>query len=264
MDDPREVRTACRRGAHRAPTSGLAPGYVQANLAILPAAAAEDFLAFCRRNPKPCPVLAVSEPGDPTLPALADDLDLRTDAPSYRIYRDGEYVEDAPDILDLWEEDFVGFALGCSFSFEEALLRAGLRIRHMEAGTNVPMFRTNIETAPAGPFRGPMVVSMRPFAPAEAIRAVEITARFPKVHGAPVHLGLPHLIGIPDLGAPWQGDPVDVGADELPVFWACGITPQSAIEAARLPLFIAHTPGHMLVSDVRNADLAVGAVGEAS
>ncbi len=253
----RDVRLACRSGTHDKHTSGLAPGYVQANLAILPAAHADDFLRFCQRNPKPCPVLAVSEPGAVALPGLAADLDIRTDVPGYRVFRDGAHAGDVADILDLWQDDFVTFALGCSFSFEEALIEGGIGVRHIDLGVNVPMYRSNIATLAAGPFAGPMVVSMRPFKPADAIRAIQITSRFPGVHGAPVHIGLPRHIGIADLSRPWQGDAVPVGEDELPVFWACGITPQAVILDAGLPLFITHTPGFMLVTDLKNAMLSL-------
>lgn len=255
--DPRAVRRAVRSGAHRVHTAGLAPGYVQGNLCIVPRAYADDFFVFCQRNPKPCPLLGATDPGDPRLPALGEDLDIRTDVPSYRVFRDGEYVEDVRDIRDLWRDDLVAFVLGCSFSFEEALIEAGLRLRYVEQGTNVPMFLTDIDTAPAGPFRGKLVVSMRPFTPADAIRAIQITTRFPTVHGAPVHIGKPELIGIEDIGRPWVGDPTEVRDDELPVFWACGVTPQSVVRNARPPLCITHTPGHMLVTDLRNASLAV-------
>ncbi len=253
----RDVRLACRAGKHRRQTSGLAPGFVQANLAIMPSAFADDFLRFCQRNPKPCPVLAVSEPGSTNLPDLANDLDIRTDAPGYRIFRDGENRGDVVDLLDVWQDDLVTFALGCSFSFEEALMEGGLGVRHIEQDVNVPMYRSSIPTVAAGPFAGPMVVSMRPFAPADAIRAIQITSRFPGVHGAPVHIGFPQRIGIVDLSQPWQGDAVSIGADELPVFWACGITPQAVALEARLPFFIAHTPGQMLVTDMKNSALAV-------
>ncbi len=234
----REARLLARAGfdGH---TAGLAPGYVQGNLVILPQAQAFDFLRFCVRNPKPCPLLAVSEPGDPHLPELGEDLDLRTDLPRYRIWREGELEAEVPEIGPFWRPDLVAFVLGCSFSFEEALLRAGIRLRHLERGCNVPMYRTSIPCAPAGPFHGPLVVSMRPLAPADAIRAVQITGRFPAVHGAPVHLGDPRAIGIADLARPDYGDPVPVEAHEIPVFWACGVTPQAVLRATRPPSCVA-------------------------
>lgn len=255
LRDSRTARQAIRSGAHASHTAGVAPGYVQGNLCILPREYAKDFQDFCERNPKPCPLLAVSEPGDPRLPALAADLDIRTDVPSYRVFRDGEFVEDLPDIRHLWRDDLVAFVLGCSFSFEEALIEAGVPVRHIAQGKNVPMYLTSIDTAPAGPFRGKLVVSMRAFTPANAIRAIEITARYPRVHGAPVHIGKPELIGIQDLGTPWVGDATEVRDDELPVFWACGVTPQSVVRNARPPLCITHTPGHMVVTDLTNASL---------
>ena len=251
------ARLAIRSGAHRGPTAGLAPGYVQANLAILPADLAHDFLRFCTRNPKPCPLLASAEPGDPALPQLARDLDVRTDLPGYRVWREGEIIAEPDDITSWWRGDLVSFAIGCSFSFEEALMADGIPVRHIEQGCNVPMFRTNLPTVPAGPFHGPVVVSMRPMRPADAIRAVQVTSRFPGVHGAPVHIGRPDLIGIADLQAPDYGDPVPVGPDELPVFWACGVTPQAVVAAARPPFCITHAPGRMLVTDLRNTSLAL-------
>jgi len=255
--DPLAVRRAVRTGAHAGHTAGLAPGYVQGNVCILPREYADDFHRFCQRNPKPCPLLAASDPGDPRLPTLAADLDMRTDVPRYRVFRDGEFVEEITDIRHLWRDDLVAFALGCSFSFEEALMQAGLPLRYVEQGKNVPMFLTSIDTVPAGPFHGKMVVSMRPFRPADAIRAIQITTRFPTVHGAPVHIGKPELIGIEDIDQPWVGDPTEVRDDELPVFWACGVTPQSVVRNARPPLCITHSPGHMLVTDVRNSTLAL-------
>ncbi len=258
MDDPREVRRAIRSGAHATHTAGLAPGHVQGNLCVLPRAQANDFLLFCQRNPKPCPLLGVAEPGDWRLPALGADLDLRTDVPRYRVFRDGRQEEDVADLRELWRDDLVSFVLGCSFSFEQALTDAGLPLRYVEEGRNVPMFRTNIDTVPAGPFRGKLVVSMRPFRPADAIRAIQVTSRYPTVHGAPVHIGRPELIGIEDLSRPWVGDATEVREDELPLFWACGVTPQSVVLEARVPFCITHVPGHMLVTDLKNADLALG------
>lgn len=250
------ARQRIRRGEHTGQTSGVAPGHVQGNLMILPQDLAADFLLFCQRNPQPCPVLAVSEPGNPLLPSLGRDVDIRSDIPRYRVWRDGVLVDEPTDIAALWRDDLVSFVLGCSFSFEQALLEAGVPLRHIERGCNVPMFRTNIACRPAGPFHGPMVVSMRPMKPADAIRAVQITSRFPSVHGAPVHLGLPHLIGIQDIGKPDFGEAVEVRDDELPVFWACGVTPQSVAMAVKPPFCITHSPGSMLVTDLLNHHLA--------
>ncbi len=251
-----QARLACRAGM-AATTAGIAKGFVQGNLAILPEKFAAAFHRFCQFNPKPCPIIGMSEVGDPRIPALGLDLDIRTDLPRYRIWRDGEVVEEPTDIMAYWRDDLVAFVLGCSFSFEEPLLAEGLRIKHIELNVRVPMYRTNIACQSAGPFAGPMVVSMRPFKPADAIRAVQITTRFPAVHGAPVHLGHPHLIGIKDISTPDYGDPVPVEADEIPVFWACGVTPQAVIAAARLPFAITHAPGLMLVTDLQNKHLAV-------
>jgi uncharacterized protein YcsI (UPF0317 family) len=251
------ARLAIRRNQHDGPTSGLAPGFVQANLAILPQALAQDFLQFCRLNPKPCPLIGVSVPGDPSVPALGEDLDIRTDLPRYRIWRNGALVEEPTDIRKWWRNDLVTFAIGCSFSFEEALLDAGIELRHMTCNCTVPMYRTSVETVAAGPFHGPLVVSMRPMKPADAIRAIQITTRFPSVHGAPVHIGKPQSIGIKDLARPDWGDAVPVGNDELPVFWACGVTPQSVIMTVRPDFCITHYPSAMLVTDRRNIEFAI-------
>jgi uncharacterized protein YcsI (UPF0317 family) len=255
--DPRALRHAARYGAFAGVTAGLAPGYVQGNVCILPRPFAEDFRLYCERNPKPCPLLAVSGPGDPRLPSLGEDLDIRTDVPRYRVFRHGKLADEVTDIRDLWSADMVAFAIGCSFSFEEALAEAGVPLRYVAEGRNVAMYLSNIETEPAGPFRGPMAVSMRPLKAADAILAIQITARFPKAHGAPVHIGKPELIGIDDLDRPFAGDRIEVRADELPVFWACGITPQAAVLRAKPPICITHAPGHMLVTDVRNSELAL-------
>lgn len=249
-------RLRIRDGAFTGPTAGLAPGHVQANLAILPRALALDFLRFAQANPKPCPVLAVSESGDPRLPTLGADLDIRTDVPRYRVWRNGELVAEPTDLRDVWRDDLVTFAIGCSFSFEEALIDDGIEIRHITVGSNVPMYRTNIPCVPAGVFSGPLVVSMRPMKPADAIRAVQITSRFPSVHGAPVHLGFPASIGIADIGKPDYGDPVPIGPEEMPVFWACGVTPQAVVAQVRPEFCITHAPGSMLVTDLRNTTLS--------
>ncbi len=250
------VRQRIRSGEITGHTSGLADQHVQGNVVILPQSLAADFLGFCQKNPKPCPLLTVSEPGEFLLPALGANVDIRTDVPRYRVWRNGELVEQPAEISALWRDDLVTFVIGCSFSFEQALLEAGLPLRHIEQGKNVAMFRSMIATEPVGPFSGPMVVSMRPFSAAAAIRAVEITSRFPKVHGAPVHIGSPHLIGIRDLSKPDYGDAVDVRDDEIPVFWACGVTPQAAIAQAKPDFCITHAPGAMLITDLLNHQLA--------
>lgn len=254
----KDTRLACRSGLLTEQTSGLAPGFAQANLAILPAALAGDFLLFCQRNPKPCPLLDVTEPGSAVPCRAAPDADLRTDLPKYRVWRDGRLVDELTDLRDIWQDDFVSFVIGCSFTFEAALLRAAIPVRHIELGVNVPMYRTNVACQGAGVFHGPLVVSMRPLKPADAIRAVQITSRFPAVHGAPVHIGLPEQIGISDMSRPDFGDSVPIAADELPVFWACGVTPQAVAMAARPPLMITHSPGCMFVTDLRDEELAVG------
>lgn len=252
---PAALRLACRAGTWRRPTSGACAGFVQANLMVVPAEAAFDFLLFCQRNPKPCPVLEVVEAGR-VEPALAAGADLRTDLPAYRVYRDGRLVDERAEVQDLWREDLVSFLIGCSFSFEEALAQAGVPLRHLEACSNVPMYRTGVATAPAGRFRGPLVVSMRPIPARLVPLAVQVTSRFEKVHGAPVQVGEPAALRIADLSRPDWGDPVEVRPGEVPVFWACGVTPQAAALASRLPFCITHAPGHMLVTDLPNAALA--------
>jgi uncharacterized protein YcsI (UPF0317 family) len=254
---PQELRNKIRSGEHSGITSGFAAGHVQCNIVILPSTQANDFLRFCQLNPKPCPLIAMSnKPGDFSLPPLGN-IDIRTDVPRYRVFRDGQLNEEIDDISSLWRDDLVTFALGCSFSFEEALLADGLEVRNVTNCVNVPMYRTDIDCNPAGAFAGKMVVSMRPFKAADAIRAVQICTRFPSVHGAPIHLGDPSHIGIADLGQPDYGDAVSLSDDELPVFWACGVTPQVALETAKLPFAITHSPGCMLVTDLRNSQLAV-------
>ena len=251
------LRAHIRAGEHTGNTSGLAPGYVQCNIVILPQDWAGDFLKFCQLNPKPCPLIAsAANPGDTGLPALGD-IDIRTDVPSYRIFENGEFVSEVNDIEDFWRDDLVTFALGCSFSFEEALLADGLDVRNVSEGVNVPMYRSAIDCLPAGPFAGKMVVSMRPFVAADAIRAIQICTRFPAVHGAPVHLGEPTLIGISNIKKPDYGDAVTIHRNELPVFWSCGVTPQIALENARPPFCVTHRPGCMLVTDMPNSKLAV-------
>jgi uncharacterized protein YcsI (UPF0317 family) len=251
------ARRAVRDGSHCGPTSGLAPGFVQGNLAILPQALAADFLRFCQLNPKPCPLIGTSAPGNWRVPELGADLDIRTDIPRYRVWRNGKLVDEPETLNEVWRDDLVSFVIGCSFSFEEALMADGIEIRHIAQRCNVPMYRTSVATQAAGPFHGPLVVSMRPMKPADAIRAVQITSRFPAVHGAPVHIGKPELIGISDLMKPDYGDAVPVGDDELPVFWACGVTPQSVIATVKPEFCITHYPGSMLVTDRKNSEFAV-------
>jgi uncharacterized protein YcsI (UPF0317 family) len=254
---PQAERRRIRAREHVNHTAGLADGFVQANICILPKAWADDFLLFCQRNPKPCPLLSVGDVGDPMLPELGNDIDIRSDVPAYCVFRDGKLVEEVTDITHLWRDDLVTFALGCSFSFESALLEAGIPLKHIERGESVSMYVTGVDTTPAGRFSGKLVVSMRPLTAANAIRAVQVTSRFPRVHGAPVHLGEPALIGIEDLRKPYLGiGTTEVAPDELPVFWACGVTPHSAIQAARPPFSITHKPGHMLITDLRNTSLA--------
>ena len=252
---PAQVRAACRAGTLDRPTSGLADGFVQANLMVVPREAAFDFLLFCQRNPKPCPLVEVVEAGT-VEPRCAPGADLRTDLPRYRVYRDGRLVEERTEVRALWTDDLVAFLIGCSFSFEEALAEAGVPLRHVEACSNVPMYRTGVPTTPAGRFHGPLVVSMRPVPASLVPLAVRVTSRFERVHGAPVHVGEPAALGIADVARPDYGDPVEIRPGELPVFWACGVTPQAAALASRLPFCITHAPGFMFVSDLTNGSLA--------
>lgn len=244
------IRRRIRAGDHDGHTAGLAAGKLQCNLAILPEAYALDFLRFCQRNPKPCPVVGVGDTGNPMLPTLGQDIDIRSDVPRYRVFKDGEFAEEVTEITGLWTQELVTVALGCSFTFENALVRAGIPVRHIEMGRNVPMFRTGIDLVPAGPFGGQMVVTMRPLKADRIDEARAISAKYPQAHGAPIAVGDPEKIGISDLGAPDYGDPVDINPGEVPVFWACGVTPQNVLKAAKLPICITHAPGHMLITDI--------------
>jgi uncharacterized protein YcsI (UPF0317 family) len=253
---PKELRNLIRSRQWTAPTSGAASGYLQANLVMLPAEEAFNFLLFCVRNPKPCPLLDVLEPGQ-VEPIIAPGADLRTDLPRYHIFEKGEFRTEKEDVSGDFTDDMVSFLLGCSFSFENAMLAAGLPIRNMEENKNVSMYVTNKNCIPAGPFSSRMVVSMRPMTPEQAVRAVQVTTRFHLTHGAPVHLGDPSKIGIDNLDKPDFGDAVTIKSDEIPVFWACGVTSQLAARSAPLSRVITHAPGHMLVSDLRDEDLTI-------
>ncbi|MGH1539720.1 MAG: putative hydro-lyase [Arenicella sp.] len=251
------IRQQIRCGDFVNNTSGVLPGLVQGNVVILTKEWAQDFLTFCENNPISCPLIAVSEVGDASLPGLGDDIDIRTDVPGYSVYRDGELVESRSEINDLWQPDMVAFVLGCSFSFEEALIKAGISVRNIDMGVNVSMYETSIQTLASAKFHGNLVVSMRPFNAQDTIKAIQITSRFPKVHGAPIHLGDPSLIGIKNIYEPEYGCPVEIKSNEIPVFWGCGVTPQVAIRNAKPPICITHVPGKMLITDKRNADYEV-------
>lgn len=244
-----DIRTLARSGQLAGPTCGLAPDYLQANLVVVPRDLASDFLRFCQLNPKPCPLLDVTDAGSWEPRKVARGADVRTDVPRYRVYERGALVEEPTDIVRLWRDDLVAFLLGCSLSFEAAMQRAGLPVRHLDEGRNVPMYRTNLACVASGPFRGPLVVTMRPLSPAQAIEAIVITSRYPQAHGAPVHFGDPHAIGIPNLARPDFGDAVTVRPDEVPVFWACGVTPQAVLMEAKLDFAVTHSPGCMFVTD---------------
>jgi uncharacterized protein YcsI (UPF0317 family) len=258
-DEPREVTPERARALFRdglvTPTAGWCPGRTQANLIAVPRAQAYDVLLFAQRNPRSCPLLDVSEPGETSTPLF--DGDLRTDLPAYRVYVDGEAAGEVPDVREQWRDDMVAFLIGCSFTFEEALVDARVPLRHVEQGRNVPMFRTDVPCRPAGSMSGPMVVSMRPIPAGLVADAVRVTSRYPSVHGAPVHVGDPSLLGITHLDRPDFGDPVEFHDGDVPVFWACGVTPQAAVMATRPPLAICHAPGHMAITDGRDVDLLV-------
>lgn len=253
---PQELRELIRSQKWTQPTTGACPGNIQANLVMLPETAAFEFLLFCVRNPKPCPILDVLEPGA-FEPTIAPGADLRTDLPLYRVFAEGELQNEVQDVSDVFQEDMVSFLLGCSFSFENAMLATDLPIRNLEEGKNVSMYTTDRDCRSAGRFRSKMVVSMRPMTPAQAVRAVQVTTRFHQTHGAPVHLGDPEKIGISDLSKPDFGDAVTILPDEIPVFWACGVTSQLAAISAPLPRVITHSPGHMFVSDLKDEDLTI-------
>lgn len=246
---PEELRAKIRAGAWTGPTAGLAPGYVQANLATLPVDVADDFEAYCRANPAALPLLERTDVGSSVPVRLAPTADLRTDLPRYRLYRDGRLIEEPTDIVTLWRADYVAFLIGCSFSFDAFLVEAGIEIRHALLGRNVPMYVTDRMTAPSEPFSGPLVVTMRPV-PEDALRRVaELTARYPSAHGAPIQIGSPESLGIADLGSPSYGDPAPIAPGEVPVFWPCGVTSQAAAVHSRAPIMITHAPGHMLITD---------------
>lgn len=255
---PRELRLRMRRGEWLAPTSGLAPGFAQANLVVVPHETAYDFLVFCQRNPKPCPLIEVTDPGSPEPVRSAPGADLRTDLPRYRVYRRGRLESEEREITRYWRDDLVAFLLGCSFTFEAAMRRAGIPVRHIADARNVPMYVTNLACRPAGALHGPMVVSMRPLPAQDVPRSILVTARYTQAHGAPVHVGDPAAIGVRNLARPEFGDPPRIEPGEVPVFWACGVTPQAVAMAAGVELMITHAPGHMFITDLLDEDLAAG------
>ena len=251
---PAQVRALIRQGVIDFPTAGMCRGYAQANLVILPPEYAADFEEYARLNPFPCPILEIIK-GTPQTHAMGEGANICTDIPRYRVYENGVFTKEPTDASAYWKEGCVGFLIGCSFSFEEALMAAGIEVRHIAQGRNVPMYKTNIQTVKAGPFEGPMVCSMRPMTPENAQKAYEITAKMPNVHGAPVHMGDPAAVGVADIMKPDYGDAVDIYEGEIPVFWPCGVTPQAAIENAKPPIVITHAPGHMFITDILNKDL---------
>lgn len=251
---PAEVRQLIREGVIDFPTAGMCRGYAQANLVILPPEYAADFEEYAKRNPFPCPILEIIK-GTPDTHAMGEGGNICTDIPRYRVYENGVFTKELTDASGYWKEGYVGFLIGCSFSFEEALMAAGIEVRHIAQGRNVPMYKTNIQTVKAGPFEGPMVCSMRPMTLENAQKAYDITAKMPNVHGAPVHMGDPAQVGVTDVMKPDYGDAVDIYEGEIPVFWPCGVTPQAAVENAKPPIVITHAPGHMFITDILNADL---------
>ena len=254
-ENPKEVRGLIRRGELVQPTSSLTLGYAQANLVILPREVAFDFFLFCQRNPKPCPILEVVEPGKYEPVLTAPGADLRVDIPLYRIYKEGKLVSEEEEIISCWTSELVCFLLGCSFTFEAALMKAGIALRHIAEGKNIAMYETSIEAVSAGIFSGPVVVTMRPIHVTKVVKSIQITSRFPLVHGAPLHIGDPKKIGIRDIAHPQYGDYVGIREDEVPVFWACGVTSQAVALKSRPPLMITHSPGHMFITDILNEEL---------
>lgn len=252
---PKEVRKLIRDGEITYHTSGMCDGYAQANLCILPFSDAYDFLLFTQRNPKSCPILEVGDVGSRLIKTMADNADVAKDIPKYRVYKNGVLTEERTDIADLWQDDFVYFLIGCSFSFESELLASDIPVRHIEKGCNVPMFLTNIDCEPAGKFHGKLVVSMRPIPSSLVAKASAVTAQMPRVHGAPIHVGNPEAIGIKDVMKPDFGDPVPFYEGEIPVFWCCGVTPQSVVMSSKPSIAITHAPGHMFITDVKNTSL---------
>ena len=252
---PTEVRKLIREEKITGPTSSMCPGYAQANLVVLPKEYAYDFLLFTQRNPKSCPILEVSQAGDRLLRKIAPGADIATEIPRYRIYENGVMTGEYTNVESFWREDLVSFLIGCSFSFESELLEAGIEVRHISMGCNVPMYITNIECEPAGIFSGKMVVSMRPIPYGQLVKAVTVTEQMPKVHGTPIHIGDPSVIGIRDVNRPDFGDAVPIKPGEVPVFWCCGVTPQSVVMNVKPSFCITHAPGHMLITDVKNTEL---------
>lgn len=253
---PETLRRQSAQGLFDQPTSGFCDGYVQANLAAVPEAYAADFETFCHRNAQPCPLLEIVGPGQHHTQRLAKGADLLNVIPRYRVWENGRVIDEVQDISRQYQEDLVFFLLGCSFSFEEALVKAGIRLRHLDQACNVSMYRTNIRLESVGPFQGKMVVSMRPVHHRKVATACAVTAHFPEVHGAPVHVGYPEMIGINDLGHVDYGDAVEISSDEVPVFWACGVTPQNVLISSRIPFAITHAPGFMFVGDILNEAFA--------
>ena len=253
---PAEVREIIRKGDIDFPTAGMCRGYAQANLIILPPEYAADFEKFAELNPFPCPILEIIKGEQPLTHAMGEGGNICSDIPRYRIYRDGVWDgETLTDVTEYWKQGYVGFLIGCSFSFEDALMKEGIEVRHIAQGRNVPMYKVGIQTVKAGPFEGPMVCSMRPMTPENAQKAYDITVKMPNVHGAPVHMGPAEGVGVKDVMKPDYGDAVDIYEGEIPVFWPCGVTPQAAVENAKPPIAITHAPGHMFITDIINSEL---------
>lgn len=256
MDEkPNEIRQLIRKGEITGATAGMCGGYAQANLCVLPKEYAYDFLLFAMRNPKSCPILEVADIGSRELKKIASGVDIATDIPKYRVWRNGELVGEYTDVSEFWREDLVSFLIGCSFSFESELIAAGIDVRHITEGCNVPMYLTNIDCEPAGVFSGKMVVSMRPIPYEQIVKAVTVTEQLPSVHGTPIHIGDPSVIGIKDIYKPDFGDMVTIKPGEVPVFWCCGVTPQSVVMNSKPSFCITHAPGHMFITDVKNIEL---------
>ena len=245
-----ELRQIFRSGEYQGTTAGLAGGNLQCNLVVLPIDYAEDFSKFCAANPVPCPLLSRSDLGSAIFNDLGESIDIRFDLPSYYVYREGKFSQIVSNLEELWNDEMCAFTIGCSFTFENVLQDIGISLRHIEQGTTVPMFKTSLKCKQAGPFYGEVVVSMRPIKRQDIEKVYDVCSDFPLAHGQPIHFGDPGEIGINKLDTPQWGVAVPIQADEVPVFWGCGVTTQVAVQNARPPVSFTHAPGAMLITDI--------------
>lgn len=254
---PEEIRECIRKEKWIGPTTGIALGFVQANLVIIPEKLALEFIIFCQRNHSACPILEITEPGIASLNYLAKNVDIRTDLPKYRVYKKGVLMDEPLNIIDYWRSDFVSIFIGCSLSFEKALTDSNIPLRHLECKKNGAIYISSIKCNPTGMFRGNMAVSLRPIPRHQLIRTIQITSRFYNAHGAPVHIGDPDLIGIKNLDEVYYGDPPIFKENDVPVFWACGVTPQVVASESKPEIMITHSPTHLFVSDIKDTEIAI-------